>query len=79
MTIKPPDPYGLRRADLVGKFISNEIHKLKGDGCGCNEDCNTDPRTLFPCLCPCHYDPCTHPRVLGNGHCVICGEHGKGD
>ena len=24
-------------------------------GCNCDDDCNTDPRTLFVCLCPCHY------------------------
>ncbi len=22
--------------------------------CDCNEDCNTDPRTLFVCPCLCH-------------------------
>ena len=24
------------------------------ESCGCTEDCNTDHRTAFPCLCPCH-------------------------
>ena len=22
--------------------------------CGCDSDCNTDPRTLFVCPCECH-------------------------
>ena len=41
--------------------------------CNCNNDCNTDPRTLFVCLCPCHYDNYKGGKMKG----VTCWDCGK--
>ena len=40
--------------ELEQKAMGKKVGMKKEKQCDCDEDCNTDPRTLFVCLCPCH-------------------------
>jgi hypothetical protein len=44
--------YFYRLAKAIIKARKKKMNKT----CNCDKDCNTDPRTLFVCPCPCHYE-----------------------
>lgn len=43
------------RMKFEGAWVCVDCGRCFSNECNCNEDCNTDSRTLFVCKCLCHY------------------------
>ena len=45
---------GFYYSEHINYSLEQQVKRFK-QTCNCNDDCNTDIRTLFVCKCPCHY------------------------